>query len=176
MKRLETKKLEIGGGANSRSKEGYLQMDSKDLPGIDVVGDVRKIPFKDNELDEVYGHWILEHFYYREISDILKEWYRVLKPGGLLHLVTNNGQAHIESYLNFVIDIHELNRMLFGVDLINPQKHTEIEDLHKIIWTKELVKHFFNPIFSKVEIKETWRHREDDVSLKCPGIIIKAYK
>lgn len=173
-------KLEIGGGKKPR--EGYLQMDVKKLPGIDVIGDVRKLPFKDGELDEIYGHWILEHFAYQEIPDILYEWKRALKKGGLLHLVTNNGEAHIKAFFEKVITIHELNRMLFGVELkkgSEPQhEHSgnwKIEDLHKIIWTHELVEYFFTG-FSKLEITETWKHREDNGSLKCPGIIIKAIK
>lgn len=169
------KKLEIGGGKKNRSSEGYLQMDVKKLPGIDIVGDVRKLPFKDNELDEIYGHWVLEHFYYREIPDILSEWKRALKPGGLLHMVTNNGQAHLEAYIEGVIDIHELNRMIFGVDIKDKTIHTGIEDLHKIFWTKELVEYFFTG-FSKLDIVETWKHREDDGTFKCPGLIIKAIK
>src|SRR3990172_3867785 len=125
----KNKKLEIGGGMKPHA--GYLQMDTKKLPGIDIVGDVRHLPFKDSELDEIYGHWILEHFYYREIPQLLDEWKRALKPGGLLHLITNNGDAHIQAYNDKIINIHELNRMLFGVDLHQMNRHTDIEDLHK---------------------------------------------
>lgn len=171
---MTSKKLEIGGGKKNRKAEGYLQMDAKKLPGVDIVGDVRKLPFKDGELDEIYGHWILEHFYYREIPEILSEWKRVLKKGGLLHLVTNNGDAHIKAYNEGVINIHELNRMLFGVHL-KLAIQTGVEDLHKIMWNKELVEYFFTG-FSKLEIKETWKHREDDGTFKCPGIVIKAWK
>ena len=101
------KKLEIGGGLKPR--EGYLQMDVKELPGVDVVGSAVGLPFKDGELDEIYGHWVLEHFAYRDIKAILKEWHRALKVGGLVHIITNNGAAHFDAYLSEVIDIHELN-------------------------------------------------------------------
>jgi predicted SAM-dependent methyltransferase len=170
------KKLEIGGGVKNRKREGYIQMDTKELPIIDIVGDARGLPFKDGELDEIYGHWVLEHFYYREITPLLHEWKRALSQGGLIHMVTNNGEAHMQSYMKGEIDIHEFNRMLFGVDLDDPTKHTDIEDLHKIFWTQQLAHHFFDPIFPIVEIDTTWKHREDDGSLKCPAIIIKAWK
>jgi ubiquinone/menaquinone biosynthesis C-methylase UbiE len=169
----KVKKLEIGGG--KKPQGGYLHMDIKKIPGVDIVGDVRKLPFKDGELDEIFGHWILEHFYYREIPEILAEWKRVLKKGGLLHLVTNNGQANLESYFKKEINIHELNRMIFGVHLADKINYLGIEDLHKIIWTKELVEFFFKD-FSRLEIKETWKHRDVDGILKCPGIKIKAWK
>jgi len=180
------KKLEIGGGLKNRKDEGYLQMDMKKLPGIDVVGDANELPFEDGELDEIYGHWVLEHFAYRDIKSLLKEWHRALKPGGMVHMVTNNGTAHLKAYEDGVIDIHELNRMIFGVACERaamktpdqPEHYTEfkIEDLHKIFWTKELVEHFFTPVFSQVDIFETWKHREDNGDFKCPGIVIKAWK
>lgn len=177
-------RLEIGGGL--KPQKGYLQMDMKKVPGVDVVGDAKNLPFKNGELDEIYGHWVLEHFAYRDIKKLLKHWHRKLKPGGLVHMVTNNGEAHAEAYMGGVIDIHEFNRMIFGVALEKASVKTpdqpehyqriKIEDLHKIFWTEELVHYFFEPIFKKVEIQCTWKHREDDGTFKCPGIIIKAWK
>jgi len=186
MKKVNKQRLEIGGGL--KPMKGYLQMDAKKLPGVDFVGDANHLPFDDNSLDEIYGHWLLEHFAYREMPKLLKEWHRALKKGGLVHMVTNNGSAHLQAYLEGVINIHEFNRMLFGIALqkINPKKVTKatpehhirykMEDLHKIFWTEELVYHFFKPVFEKVEVFSTWKHREDDGAFKCPGIIIKAYK
>ena len=49
------KKIEIGGGLKNRKDEGYLQMDTKKLEGIDIVGDARKLPFEDGGLDETLG-------------------------------------------------------------------------------------------------------------------------
>ncbi len=183
---MSLKKLEIGGGL--WPQKGYLQMDAKKVPGVDVVGNVLKgIPLKDNSLDEVFAHWVLEHFAYREIPNLLKEFKRVLKKGGLLHLVTNNGLAHIKAYQEKVIDIHELNRMIFGIALKRlpkskitkntPEHHYnyKMEDLHKIFWTEELVKYFFEPVFEKVVIRSTWKHRNENGKFLCPGIIIKAW-
>ena len=180
-------KLEIGGG--KKPTKGYLQMDMKKLEGVDIVGDARDIPLKDGTLDEIYGHWVLEHFAYRDIVPLLNHWRSKLKPGGVVHMVTNNGEAHLNAYLMGVIDIHELNRMIFGVNQswipikkisdLTPNHHyleIEIEDLHKIFWTEVLVRYFFEPIFDNVEVSCTWQHREDDGSMKCPVIIIKAYK
>lgn len=40
----------------------------------------------DNVADEIHGYHIIEHFYADELVDILKEWKRVLKPGGRICL------------------------------------------------------------------------------------------
>lgn len=182
MHKTSGKRIEIGGGL--KPQPGYLQVDVKKYPWVDIVGDVFNLPF-DNELEEVFAHWVLEHFAYRDIPDLLKSFHKYLKPGGFVYLVTNNGQAHVDSYVKGEIDVHEFNRMLFGLhlkkekELENPQPGhgtVKLEDCHKIIWTESLVHYFFDPIFSKVEVSSTWTHRNPDGTLKCPGIKIKAYK
>ena len=51
-------------------------------------GDCRKFPFLcDYALDYIYSSHVLEDFTYGELEDIIAEWRRVLKLGGLL--ITN---------------------------------------------------------------------------------------
>lgn len=49
---------------------------------IQFGGDARFLPFKDGVLDFVYSSHLLEDFF--EWEPILREWIRVLKPGGKL--------------------------------------------------------------------------------------------
>lgn len=52
-----------------------------------LVGDCRDLYwFKDSVLDYVYSSHLLEDFLELEIREILKEWFRVLRPYGLLIL------------------------------------------------------------------------------------------
>lgn len=167
-------KLEIGSG--DRPTEGYIHMDIKKNKGVDVVGDARKLPFPDNSLSEIYGMWVLEHFFYQEIPDILREWNRALIPGGELRMITNHGDAHFQAYMERKITVHDLNRLLYGSDLFNRGINKEIEDLHKIFWTEELVWYFFRPIFRRTRVNSSWVHREPNGDLKCPAMIIVAKK
>jgi len=51
-------------------------------------GDCRSFPYICDEVfDYVYSSHLLEDFTYSELAQILREWRRILKPGG--HLVTN---------------------------------------------------------------------------------------
>jgi predicted SAM-dependent methyltransferase len=51
-------------------------------------GDCREFPFlSDNALDYIYSSHVLEDFRYDDLITIIREWKRVLKPGGLM--VTN---------------------------------------------------------------------------------------
>jgi len=42
--------------------------------------------FGDDTVDEIYASHVLEYFSRSEATDVLKEWNRVLKPGGILRL------------------------------------------------------------------------------------------
>ena len=53
-----------------------------------VVSDIRKLTFDDNYADEILSVHVIAHFWRWEVYDILKEWIRVLKPGGKLVKIT----------------------------------------------------------------------------------------
>lgn len=51
----------------------------------DVVADItKKLPFPDHYADEIHAIHVVEHFPRGHVVDILKDWKRVLKPGGKL--------------------------------------------------------------------------------------------
>ena len=53
----------------------------------DVSADVTgPLPFPDDYADEVHAYHLLEHLWRWKAPDCLREWIRVLKPGGLLVL------------------------------------------------------------------------------------------
>lgn len=78
-------KLEIGPGLTPN--EGFQTLDIRDLPGIDHVADASKpLPFKDGTFSKVLACHVIEHFSHRETLDILKEWARIIEPGGEIEL------------------------------------------------------------------------------------------
>ena len=63
---------------------GYINCD---IDGnVDKIFDLRKIPYKDNFIDEICSHHALEHIPYIDMKNTLKEWHRVLKFEGVLDL------------------------------------------------------------------------------------------
>jgi SAM-dependent methyltransferase len=53
-----------------------------------VCGNVNELPFGDASFDIVYGRWLVEHLGSPMVA--LREFHRVLKPGGRLALFTTN--------------------------------------------------------------------------------------
>jgi len=78
-------KLEIGSG--NKPMKGYVHFDIREGIGADVVGDARKLPFKDGEANEIYTRFFLEHLPRKDAKLALKEMFRVLKKGGALEII-----------------------------------------------------------------------------------------
>jgi predicted SAM-dependent methyltransferase len=72
-------------GAGHIVREGYLNVDSRELPGIDIVADVRHLPFDEEEVAEIYSAHVLEHFPVEELRRVvLPRWTSLLEDGGKL--------------------------------------------------------------------------------------------
>ena len=92
---------------------GFINIDIQPGPAVDLVGDIRNLDFEDSSIDLVYSCAVIEHVGRREWVDLLKEWRRVLKPGGLLRLSTNDFEACIARY-NEKRNLEELLGILIG--------------------------------------------------------------
>ncbi|MEQ8929966.1 MAG: methyltransferase domain-containing protein, partial [Silicimonas sp.] len=68
---------------------------------VDHVGRVEDLSFiPDGSVKLIYACHVLEHFGRRTYKDALKEWYRVLTPGGILRLAVPDANAAIRLYLS----------------------------------------------------------------------------
>lgn len=71
-------KLNIGCG--KRYKEGYVNIDKQKPADLILDLEKAKLPFKDNEVDEIYASHILEHIH--NLIPLMNEFYRILKKNG----------------------------------------------------------------------------------------------
>lgn len=91
-------KLHIGCG--DRYLVGYKHLDVRSFPHVDYVGKAEDLSrFDDGSVDEIYACHILEHFRRAEVSGVLKEWYRVIKYGGVLRLAVPDLESIVKEYL-----------------------------------------------------------------------------
>ena len=81
-------KLNLGCGFNKLA--GYVNVDIRKEVSPDVVCDIQKLLYPDNSVDEIFASHLLEHIGWRKVDEVLKEWYRVLKPEGYLKLILPN--------------------------------------------------------------------------------------
>lgn len=94
-------KLNLGCG--DKILPGYVNVDVVEAragKAPDVLCDLRELtPFADDCADEVMSVHVVEHFWRWEVEDVLKEWVRVLKPGGKFIVECPNLQAACEAFL-----------------------------------------------------------------------------
>lgn len=121
------RRLHIGG---HQIRAGWEILDA--LPGdhVDHVCDARDLScFADGTFTEIYASHVLEHFdYQEEIFSVLKEWYRVLRPGGILYISVPDLERLCRLYLAPGLrpdERFEIMRMMFG-------GHMDAYDYHKV--------------------------------------------
>jgi predicted SAM-dependent methyltransferase len=149
------------GCGDAGKQEGVINVDIRPLPGVDVVADVRKLPFKDGEIDIVVNRNLIEHFGRHEVKDLLKEWARVLKPGGMLQVETVDGGETMTHWKEI-----PLENLLDGI--LGAQTYSE--NFHKMIFTKDLLTNFLTE--AGFEVKEVIQNIQREI----PRIIIRSIK
>lgn len=85
-------KLNLGCG--NKLLKDYVNVDvveTRQGQKPDVISDIRKLDaFPDDSADEILAVHVVEHFWRWEVGNILKEWIRVLRPGGTMILECPN--------------------------------------------------------------------------------------
>jgi predicted SAM-dependent methyltransferase len=111
------RKLHIGAQVRT---EGWEALDAIGGPGVDHVQDARNLgAFADGTFEQIYASHIVEHFdYNQELVLTLREWCRVLVPGGLLCVSVPDLDVLARLFLDrkglTVADRHLVMRMIFG--------------------------------------------------------------
>jgi SAM-dependent methyltransferase len=89
---VNEKRLNLGCG--DKLLPGYINVDvaeSRAGRRPDVLCDLRRLePFATDSVDEILSVHVIEHFWRWEAADVLREWLRVLKPGGMMILECPN--------------------------------------------------------------------------------------
>jgi ubiquinone/menaquinone biosynthesis C-methylase UbiE len=122
---LESKKLNLGAGGNIL--DGWCNIDLREGEGIDLVCDVSKeLPFNENTIERIYASDVLEHIMYAQVPATLREWYRVLAPGGTVTIKIPSLSTITLRYVRHDIDTKEFVRLIYG-----GQEGGDIANAHK---------------------------------------------
>jgi predicted SAM-dependent methyltransferase len=134
------RRLHVGGKARHA---GWEVLDVIGAEHVDHVGNARDLSqFGDATFTEIYASHVLEHFDYAgELQSTLREWRRVLVPGGVLAVSVPD--LDVLATLLLARDQLTTNdrffvmRMMFG-------GHTDPFDYHQVGFNQEFLAHFLN--------------------------------
>ncbi|PKO86850.1 MAG: methyltransferase [Betaproteobacteria bacterium HGW-Betaproteobacteria-12] len=91
-------KLHLGCGR--RYIPGFVHIDAMEFPHVDYVQAIDRLDnIQDNSVDLIYVCHVLEHFKRGEVKSVLQEWYRVIRPGGLIRISVPDFRALAELYV-----------------------------------------------------------------------------
>lgn len=174
-------KLHLGCGTNII--KNYINIDVRDYVGCDMIDNVKELgKIKNDSVDEIYASHILEHFGRHEYMEVLKRWYEVLKPGGLLKLSVPDIEKVFLQYSNG-IPLKKLIGFLYGGQTY-PENYHYIgfdflslkEDLEKIgfidikLWDWRKTSHYDNDDFSQAYLPHMDKENGILMSLNISGI------
>jgi len=95
--------LRLNLGCGDKLLPDYVNVDvaeSRAGAKPDVLCDLHALPmFGDNSADEILSVHVVEHFWRWEVLDVLREWARVLKPGGRMVLECPNLVSACQAFL-----------------------------------------------------------------------------
>tara|TARA_B100001964_G_C14057145_1_gene519708 strand:- start:149 stop:694 length:546 start_codon:yes stop_codon:yes gene_type:complete len=127
---MSSSKLHLGCG--KRFIPGFIHIDVIDYPHVDHVTSIDNLSIiDDNSIELIYNCHVLEHFKRREINNVLKEWFRVLKPDGILRVSVPDFDKICEVY-NKYADIDLVIGPLFGRQDYLYNIHYNVFDFKKI--------------------------------------------
>lgn len=129
------RKLHIGGRTRAA---GWEILNANPGPEVDHVGNANDLSrFPDATFGEIYASHVLEHLDYQgELANSLREWLRVLEPGGKVYISVPDMDAlarlFLEKELLTLDERFFVMRMMFG-------GHTDRYDYHVVGLNEEFL-------------------------------------
>jgi predicted SAM-dependent methyltransferase len=95
--------------------DGFLNIDRRKLPGVDIVAEVDNLPFDNGEVSEIYSAHLIEHFPQEQLRRVLLiYWFNLLAPGGRFRAVAPDAHAMMNAYFAGAYQFEQLREVTFG--------------------------------------------------------------
>lgn len=118
-------KLHLGCGR--KKLEGFINIDIRETSAVDVVSNVATLDgVEPSSTSVIYASHVLEHFGRSEYRRVLKRWFEVLEPGGLLRVSVPDFDAVVRRYSE-TRNLEEVLGLLYG-------RQNYPENYHNCIW------------------------------------------
>jgi predicted SAM-dependent methyltransferase len=148
--------LRLNLGCGHKPTDGFLNVDLRPLPGVDLVANIERLPLRAGCAQEILAAHVLEHFpKERIIRRILPHWRSVLQEGGTISVVVPNAIATIGLYSTGARSWKQVERVLMGA-----QDYSL--DVHYSVFTPEsLVEILIQSGFARAEVVSDARENGD---------------
>lgn len=163
------RRLHVGG---TKRCDGWEVLNVSAAPYVDHVGKANElIRFADGTFLEIYASHVVEHLDYKfELTEALKEWYRVLEPGGRVMISVPD----LDTLANMITSKNEFTvndrffvmQMLFG-------GHVDQHDYHVVGLNQEFLGYFLNDAgYVRIRRVDDFNLFDDTSSMIFKGVAI----
>jgi len=107
--------LRLNLGAGHVALDGYVNVDMRELPGVDIVARLDDLPVEPHSVVEIFSSHVLEHFPVEQLDrQMLPYWVTLLAPGGVFRAVVPDGGAMLAGYSMGSVSYEHLREVIFG--------------------------------------------------------------
>ena len=158
-------KLHLGCGPDIRP--GYINVDLYN-PAAELKLDITSLGyFRDESVDEIFMNAVLEHLWSFEQVRALKEWRRVLKPGGKLiinsipdfDVIVRAFTRHEAGNIGDRFDLYNVYRYSHG----DPSPENRFGQIHKDVFTRDKVRDLLTSAGFEIQNMENVRWKDEPV-------------
>lgn len=148
-------------GCGTKHIPGFVNIDIRYLPKVDEVNNIKFLRnYKNNSVDLIYACHVLEHFSRWDFKNVLRRWYEILKPKGILRIAVPNF-ANICEYYTKTSDLQTIMGLLYGGQDYEENFHYVTYDFKTL--SKALIGIGFNEV-KEYDWKQTDHADIDDFS------------
>lgn len=144
-------KLHLGCG--NKILDGFINIDIRQTDGVDIVSNVSNLEmFEKNSIETIYACHVLEHIGRKDYHTVLKNWYELLIPGGILRISVPDMEKvfyHYGTHKNLEI----LKGFIWG-------GQTYPENFHYCGWDYKSISEDLTNVGFKEILKYDWRKTE----------------
>jgi SAM-dependent methyltransferase len=157
-------------GCGTISHPAFINVDANVNGNIHYVRPIQNLRvFKDNYADLIYASHCLEHFGHREVRAVLREWYRVIKPEGVLRLGVPDFDKLLDLYKLTRNNLAEIQEFLMGGQTYRLNSHGVVFN------ESSLTALLYSVGFREVR---PWKRNADELTslADCTGIQVMVYE
>lgn len=93
--------VQLHWGCGPRRLEGWVNLDGWSSEATDYVHDLRtKLPFADGSVTRIFTEHVLEHLEFDVAQEVLKDFFRVLKPTGRIRIIVPDLEKCCVAFMN----------------------------------------------------------------------------
>jgi ubiquinone/menaquinone biosynthesis C-methylase UbiE len=118
--RYDKRPLKLHLGCGPHHFDGYVNIDLRMTQATDLVCSITKLPYPDRSVARIETYHVIEHLFRHDLPVALREWYRLLIPGGQLVIEFPDLDQLMRKYL--AGDIKQLDG-IFGLQRFEGDCH-----------------------------------------------------